>query len=91
MAKRWLFGAFAVCLAVTAAGVAAADSYASSKALAFYSAGHHQFYVWCAGAKDYKTLSSGRNAEDAQLRLYDLLKAKGQTACWPVWQGKVPG
>jgi hypothetical protein len=35
--------------------------------------------------------SSGRNAEDAQLKLYQSLKASGRSTCWPVWQGRVSG
>lgn len=90
MAKKWLFGALAVGLGTMAAGVAVADNYASSKASAFYAAGNHQFYVWCAGAKDFKQLSNGHDAEDAQIKLYRELKADGRSACWPVWQGKAP-
>ena len=33
----------------------------------------------------------GKNAEDAQMKLYDSVKAKGKNSCWPVWQGRVPG
>jgi hypothetical protein len=87
---RWWFGAFAGGVIMTAAGVAVAGNYTTDQASAFYSAGNHQFYVWCAGANSYRTLSPGRDAEDAQLRLYNALKAKGRTACWPVWQGKTP-
>jgi hypothetical protein len=36
-------------------------------------------------------IEAGRDAEDAQLRLYQEAKAAGQTACWPVWQGRVAG
>lgn len=91
MAKRWLFGACAAGLAMMAAGVAVADNYASSKATSFYAAGNHQFYVWCVGARDFKQLAFGADAEDAQLRLYHMLKTQGREGCWPVWQGKAPG
>jgi hypothetical protein len=91
MAKMWLIGAFAVGLALTAAGVAVADSFASTKASAFYASGRHQFYVWCAGGQDYAAITSGASAEDAQMKLYNAAKASGRPACWPVWQGKIPG
>jgi hypothetical protein len=32
---------------------------------------------------------SGTSAEDAQLKLYNAVKAGGKTNCWPVWQGRV--
>lgn len=76
---------------VVAAGVAVADSYASSKQTDFFAPGKHQFYVWCAGGKDYTTTEMGKSAEDAQMRLYNAVKAEGRPACWPVWQGKVSG
>jgi hypothetical protein len=76
---------------VVAAGVAVADSYASSKQTDFFAPGKHQFYVWCAGGKDFTTTEMGKSAEDAQMRLYNAVKAEGRPACWPVWQGKVSG
>jgi hypothetical protein len=75
-------------IAVVAAGVAVADSYASTKQTDFSSPGKHQFYVWCAGGKDYTATQKGRSAEDAQMKLYNAVKA---SACWPVWQGRVSG
>ena len=75
-------------IAVVAAGVAVADSYASTKQTDFFSPGKHQFYVWCAGGKDYTAIQKGGSAEDAQMKLYNSIKG---AACWPVWQGRVPG
>jgi len=72
-----------------AAGVAAAGNFTSSAHADFFSAGTHQFYVWCPGSTDYMATQSGKDAEDAQLRLYDASKADGRPACWPVWQGRV--
>jgi hypothetical protein len=72
-----------------AAGVAAADNFASSGETDYFAGGKHQFYVWCAGSQDYMATATGRNAEDAQLRLYDAVKAAGHSTCWPVWQGRV--
>jgi hypothetical protein len=76
---------------VAAAGVAVADNFASSKQTDFFAPGKHQFYVWCAGGSDYTAVERGRSAEDAQLKLYNAVKAKGRSACWPVWQGRVSG
>ena len=75
-------------IVVVAAGVAVADNYASTKQTDFFSPGRHQFYVWCAGGKDYTATQKGRSAEDAQMRLYNSIKG---AACWPVWQGRVSG
>ena len=75
-------------IAVVAAGVAVADSYASTKQTDFFSPGKHQFYVWCAVGKDYTATQKGGSTEDAQMRLYNSIKG---AACWPVWQGRVPG
>lgn len=74
-----------------AAGVAVADNLTSSKQTDFYTSGRHQFYVWCAGGKDYTAVQAGRSAEDAQMKLYNAAKAAGRSACWPVWQGKLAG
>ena len=54
-------------IAVVAAGVAVADSYASTKQADFFAPGKHQFYVWCAGGKDYTATQKGMSAEDAAL------------------------
>jgi hypothetical protein len=89
MRRIWL--AVAVGIGVTAAGVAVADNLASSKQTDFFAPGKHQFYVWCSGGDDYTAVQRGTNAEDAQLKLYDGVKAKGHPACWPVWQGKISG
>jgi hypothetical protein len=75
-------------IAVVAAGVAVADSYASAKQTDFFAPGKHQFYVWCSGGKDYTATQKGKSAEDAQMKLYNAVKA---SACWPVWQGRVSG
>jgi hypothetical protein len=91
MAIRWIFGACALVLITAAAGMAVADGIASSKAGAFYAPGRHQFYVWCAHAPDFTEVSTGKSAEDAQMTLYRSLKARGRSACWPVWQSKLPG
>jgi hypothetical protein len=74
-----------------AASVAVADNLASSKQTDFFAPGRHQFYVWCAGGKDYTAVQTGRSAEDAQMKLYNAAKATGHAACWPVWQGKLSG
>ena len=86
-----LWTAFAVGLMVTAAGVAVADNLASDKQSDFFAPGRHQFYVWCSDGADYTAVQRGSDAEDAQTRLYNAVKAKGRSACWPVWQGKVAG
>jgi hypothetical protein len=89
MNKIWL--AIAVGIGVTAAGVAVADNLTSSKQSDFFAPGKHQFYVWCSGGADYTAVQRGFSAEDAQLKLYNGVKAKGRPACWPVWQGKISG
>jgi hypothetical protein len=91
MAKRWFFGAIAIGLSLAAAGVAVADGYASNQATAYFAAGKHQFYVWCASGHDFTAVVAGASAEDAQMKLYDSVKVSGRAACWPVWQGKVQG
>jgi hypothetical protein len=75
---------------VAIAGVAVASNFTSTKQSDFFAAGKHQFYVWCAGSSDYVATATGRNAEDAQMKLYDASKAHGRSTCWPVWQGRVP-
>ena len=75
-------------IAVVAAGVAVADNYASTKQTDFFAPGKHQFYVWCSGGNDYTATQKGKSAEDAQMRLYNTVKA---SACWPVWQGRISG
>jgi len=75
----------------TIAGVAVAGSFFSSAETDFFSKGKHQFYVWCAQSSDRMAVASGDDAEDAQMRLYDSLKASGSTTCWPVWQGRLKG
>ena len=91
MTVRRVLGAMAGGVIFAAAGVAAAGNFASSGHADFFSPGKHEFYVWCAGSADFLTTGSGRNAEDAQLRLYDAFKAAGRSTCWPVWQGRVRG
>jgi hypothetical protein len=87
--NRRVLGAMAGGAIFIAAGVAAAGGSMSSAQNDYYSSGEHEFYVWCPGATDYMATESGRNAEDAQLRLYDASKAAGHASCWPVWQGRV--
>jgi hypothetical protein len=89
MTMRRVLGAMAGGFIFAAAGVAAAGNFTSSAHTDFFSPGSHQFYVWCAGSPDYTTTASGNSAEDAQLRLYDAIKATGRSTCWPVWQGRV--
>jgi hypothetical protein len=89
--KRRILAAMAGGAIFAAAGVAAAGSFISSADTDFFAGGKHQFYVWCAGSSDAMATASGRNAEDAQLKLYDSLKASGRSTCWPVWQGRVGG
>ncbi len=76
---------------IVAGGVAVADSFASAKQTDFFSPGKHQFYVWCAAGNDYTAIQKGKSAEDAQMKLYEAVKAVGRSACWPVWQGCVSG
>ena len=75
---------------VAVAGVAVAANFTSSGQTDFFAAGKHQFYVWCAGSQDYMATETGKNAEDAQMRLYEATKAHGKSTCWPVWQGRIP-
>ena len=91
MAMKRVIGAAVGGILVAAAGVAVADNFASNKQTDFFAPGKHQFYVWCAGGSDYTAVQTGRSAEDAQMRLYEATKAVGRSACWPVWQGRVPG
>jgi hypothetical protein len=76
---------------VAVTGVALAANFASTGQSDFYSPGKHQFYVWCAGGSDFTALHNGQSAEDAQMKLYNQVKAAGKTNCWPVWQGRVSG
>ncbi|HSZ11751.1 MAG TPA: hypothetical protein VK759_06225 [Rhizomicrobium sp.] len=89
MTIKRIVGAAVAGVMVAIAGVAAASSYSSSAHTAFFASGNHQFYVWCAGGADYMAQQSGNNAEDAQMRLYNSVKAQGRTNCWPVWQGRI--
>jgi hypothetical protein len=84
-----ILGALAAAAIFTGAGVAAAGNFTSSAQTDFYAPGEHQFYVWCPASGNYMATETGRNAEDAQLRLYDVSKAAGHAACWPLWQGRV--
>src|SRR5579871_5731232 len=52
------------------AGVAAAGNFASSAQTDYYAAGQHEFYMWCPASQNYMTSETGRDAEDAQMRLY---------------------
>jgi len=91
MKNRRIWAAVLTGAAMTGASIAAAGNFASAAHSDFYSGGRHQFYVWCGGAGDHTAIASGKNAEDAQLRLYQESKMAGHTACWPVWQGRVAG
>lgn len=72
------------------AGAAVASSFTTTKQSDFFAPGKHEFYVWCAGSTDYTATAIGKNAEDAQMHLYNANKAQGRATCWPVWQGRVP-
>ena len=89
MKRYWL--ALAIGLGVTVAGVAVADNLSSAKQADFFAPGKHRFYVWCAKGSNYTTTEHGASAEDAQMRLYNGVKAQGHTACWPFWHGKISG
>lgn len=90
MTMRRIIAAAAGGVMVAVAGVAVAANFTSSGQNDFFAPGKHQFYVWCAGSSDYMATAVGKNAEDAQMKLYDLAKAHGNSACWPVWQGRLP-
>jgi hypothetical protein len=75
--------------ALAAAGVAVAANLTSSRTSDFYSPGKHQFYVWCAGVESKTIYQDGLTADDAQTKLYASQKAKVESTCWPMWQGKV--
>lgn len=90
MTTKRVIAAAAGGILVAIAGVAVASNFSSSRQSDFFSPGRHQFYVWCAGSSDYLATAVGRNAEDAQMKLYDASKAHGKSTCWPVWQGRVP-
>ncbi len=89
MTMRRILGVAAGAMIFAAAGVAAAGNFSSSAHTDYFAGGRHQFYVWCAGSGDHMATATGRDAEDAQLRLYVALKAAGRSTCWPVWQGRV--
>ena len=91
MKNRRIWAAVLTTAAVAGASMAAAGNFASSAHSDFFTSGKHQFYVWCGGAGDHIAIASGKDAEDAQLRLYEASKAAGHTSCWPVWQGRVAG
>jgi hypothetical protein len=73
------------------AGVAVAANIMSNQQVDFFASGTHQFYVWCAGGKDYIAAQEGANAEDAQMALYNKNKENGHARCWPVWQARIAG
>jgi len=89
MTRNRILGAAIAGIIVAVAGVAVASSVSSGGKSDFFAPGKHQFYVWCAGGKDYTATVSGANAEDAQMKIYNAAKAHGRTSCWPVWQGRV--
>jgi hypothetical protein len=88
--KRAFLIVVGACLCA-AAGMAVASSLSSDHQADFFARGTHRFYVWCPSHSDYYANADGANAEDAQLRLYGAIKAKGTMTCWPVWQGRVVG
>jgi hypothetical protein len=88
MTVRRILGAIVGGMIFAVAGVAVAANFLSSAQTDFYASGKHQFYVWCAGGTDYMATQSGTNAEDAQMKLYNITKAAGRSTCWPVWQGR---
>ncbi len=90
MTTKRMMAAVAGGVLVGLAGAAVASNFTTSKQSDFFAPGKHQFYVWCAGSSDYEATVSGKNAEDAQMRLYNANKAHGRATCWPVWQGRVP-
>jgi hypothetical protein len=89
MTMRRILGAVVGGVIFAGAGVAVAANFTSSAQTDFFAPGKHQFYVWCAGSSDYMATASGANAEDAQMKLYNSVKAGGRSTCWPVWQGRV--
>lgn len=91
MKIRRIWPAVLACAALAGASIAAAGNFTTAAHSDFYSAGRHQFYVWCGGTGDRTAIEAGKDAEDAQLRLYEQSKAAGHTACWPIWQGRVAG
>lgn len=88
MTKWRVLGILAAGAIFTGAGVAAAGSFASSAQTDFYASGEHEFYMWCPASANFTATETGKNAEDAQLRLYEASIAAGHSACWPVWQGR---
>lgn len=91
MQIRRIWPAVLACTALVGASIAGASNFTTAAHSDFYSAGQHQFYVWCGGAGDRTAIEAGKDAEDAQMRLYEQVKATGHTGCWPVWQGRVAG
>jgi len=90
MTAKRITAAAAGGILVGLAGAAVAANFTASRQSDFFAPGKHQFYVWCAGSSDYTALEPGRNAEEAQMKLYNANKAHGRSNCWPVWQGRVP-
>jgi hypothetical protein len=90
MTAKRITAAVAGGILVGIAGAAVASNLGGSRHSDFFSPGKHQFYVWCAGSSDYVATATGRDAEDAQMKLYNANKAHGRMTCWPVWQGRVP-
>ena len=90
MTARRISAAIGAGLLVGIAGAAVASTFSTTRDSDFFSPGKHQFYVWCAGSADFEGTASGKNAEDAQMKLYNTSKAHGRMTCWPVWQGRVP-
>ncbi|MDE2467151.1 MAG: hypothetical protein KGO02_26075 [Alphaproteobacteria bacterium] len=88
--RRVMVAAVAGVLAAVA-GIAVAETMSASDRNDYDAPGRHQFYVWCANGKNYAASEQGANAEAAQMKLYDALKAEGRVACWPVWQGRLAG
>lgn len=81
--KRFAIGAAAAALLASAGVAVALDSSMEAKA----QSGTHQFYLWCTGGAEGKSVTAdGANAEEAQLKAWE---ASDKSKCWPIWQGKV--
>ena len=78
MTAKRIVGAIAGGVLVGIAGAAVGANFSTSRQSDFFTPGKHQFYVWCAGAADYEATASGRDAEDAQMKLYNANKAHGR-------------
>lgn len=91
MSVKRILGAAIGGVLFAAAGAAVAGNFSSDAQTDYFAKGTHQFYVWCSQSGDYTANAEGKNAEDAQMKLYNAAKANGKASCWPVWQGRVAG